>query len=322
MEDAASLDVLTQRDQVAASLCQRGDEVSYLPCTLDLLQIQHALNQNRPELVFNLTESLGGTDRLMAAATMLLDALQIPYTGCKTLSILRSGDKLSAKRELVKAGIATPRWFEPQSRYWQGKRSPVQPMPKRCIVKAIYEHASFGIDNESVVELIDEDLLVKMVTEKAIQDGTEYLIEEFIDGREFNLSLLEIDRKPRVLSPAEIDMRGLPDGFPRIVSAAAKWEEGSVQYIQTPRRFDFSDDDHVLIGKLKSTAIDCWELFELSGYARVDFRVTAEGEVYVLEINANPCLSKDAGFVAAAEQSGIGYDRLIQWIVGAAKKPC
>ncbi len=95
--DRSALDVLTQCREISQSLVRGGHEPTLVPCTLDWVAVQTELRRVNPDIVFNLVESLGGTDRLMAAATLLLDAMQLPYTGASTLAILRSGDKMQAK---------------------------------------------------------------------------------------------------------------------------------------------------------------------------------------------------------------------------------
>ena len=117
------------------------------------------------------------------------------------------------------------------------------------------------------------------------------------------------------LPPAEIDFAAFPDDKPHIVGYRAKWDADSFEYHHTPRRFDFPANDRPLLDRLSQLAIQCWREFGLRGYARVDFRVDEAGRPWILEINANPCLSPDAGFAAAVEQAGIGYDQAIERIV-------
>jgi D-alanine-D-alanine ligase len=121
-----------------------------------------------------------------------------------------------------------------------------------------------------------------------------------------------------VLPPAEIDFSAFAPGKPRIVGYRAKWAEDSDEYRQTPRRFDFPASDRTLLDRLSDLARACWNEFDLRGYARVDFRVDREGRPWILEINANPCLSPDAGFAAALQQAGIEYSAAIARIVGDA----
>src|SRR5262249_28596630 len=141
--------------------------------------------------------------------------------------------------------------------------------------------------------------------------GVECFAEEYIAGREFNLSLLTSqhgDGIPQILPPAEIDFSSFPTDRPRVVDYAAKWDERSFAFQNTPRRFDFQDADQPLLDILKTLAIECWKLFDLRGYARVDFRVDREGRPWILEVNTNPCLSPDAGFAAALAQANISFD--------------
>jgi D-alanine-D-alanine ligase len=121
-----------------------------------------------------------------------------------------------------------------------------------------------------------------------------------------------------VLPPAEIDFSAFPDGKPHIVGYRAKWEEGSFEYHHTPRRFSYPSEDTALLELLTGLAERCWREFGLRGYERVDFRVDGAGRPWILEVNANPCLSPDAGLAAAVEHSGMGYDRMIEAIVDDA----
>jgi D-alanine-D-alanine ligase len=144
-------------------------------------------------------------------------------------------------------------------------------------------------------------------------------VESYVEGREFNLALLEgPGRRPQVLPPAEIQFKSFPDGTPRIVGYAAKWEDDSEEFARTPRRFDFPEGDRELLDSLRQLALRCWSLFGLRGYARVDFRVDAQGLPWVLEVNTNPCLSPNAGFLAAAERAGLSPTEVIRRIVEGA----
>ena len=120
-----------------------------------------------------------------------------------------------------------------------------------------------------------------------------------------------------VLPPAEIEFRAFPIDRPRIVGYQAKWDEQSVEYQQTPRRFDFPPGDWPLLNRLRELSQQCWNRFGLRGYARVDFRVDADGVPWILEINTNPCLSPNAGFAAAVQQAGIPYEQVLARILNA-----
>jgi D-alanine-D-alanine ligase len=120
-----------------------------------------------------------------------------------------------------------------------------------------------------------------------------------------------------VLPVAEIRFEGFPTAKPTIVGYAAKWHPQSFEYRNTVRRFGIEPE---LAARLIGIARDCWQLFGLAGYARVDFRVDAAGTPWVLEVNANPCLSPDAGFAAALAQAGIAYVDAIAWLVADARQ--
>jgi D-alanine-D-alanine ligase len=144
--------------------------------------------------------------------------------------------------------------------------------------------------------------------------------EEYVHGREFNVSLLEVDGAPVVLPRAEILFENYAPGRPRVVGYGAKWDTGSDEYRDTPRSFDAEPEDAALSLRLDDLALGCWELFGLGGYARVDFRVDESGAPFVLEVNANPCLAPDAGFVAAAARAGRPFAEVMDALIAAAQR--
>jgi D-alanine-D-alanine ligase len=150
--------------------------------------------------------------------------------------------------------------------------------------------------------------------------GGACLAEVYIDGREFNLSLLAGEEGPEVLPPAEIRFDAYPPGKIRVVGYRSKWEEGSFEFANTPRTFAFTGKDEPLLAHLKELALACWNLFDLAGYARVDFRVDHQGRPWILEVNTNPCLSPDAGFFAAARQAGLAFPQVIARIIDQCQR--
>jgi D-alanine-D-alanine ligase len=183
------------------------------------------------------------------------------------------------------------------------------------IVKSLWEHASVGLEADNVVECRDDQMLEQAMAVRAPFLGGVCFADAFIEGREFNLSLLGSPQGPQVLSPAEIIFEGYAAGQPRIVGYRAKWDVDSEEFRHTPRSFDFGARDNPLLAELQVLALQCWQFFGLRGYARVDFRVDERGRPWILEINANPCLSPDAGFAAALARAGIDFTRVVEWIV-------
>ena len=185
------------------------------------------------------------------------------------------------------------------------------------IVKAVWEHGSLGLDESSVVKGSE---VARAIAERTERFGTAHFAEGYVEGREFNLALLEERGRPRALPIAEIVFEDWREGAPRIVGYDAKWTSDSAAYAGTPRRFGLEQEEPVLAAKLAKLAKSCWDLFNLAGYARVDFRVDGRGEPWILEVNVNPCLNPDAGFAAAAAASGLSYRHLIGRIIDAAPR--
>jgi D-alanine-D-alanine ligase len=195
---------------------------------------------------------------------------------------------------------------------------------KRWILKSLWEHASVGLDATSVIATSDSAVILRELESRLDRLGGDGFAEQYIDGREFNISLLDGGQEvapgasaPQVLPPAEIVFHNTDKwrDRPRIVNYDCKWNEESFEYQNTERVLDFGKDDVPLLERLADIARQCWMTFELRGYARVDFRVDAEGRPWVLEVNTNPCLSPDAGFAAAIDRAGISYPTAINRIV-------
>lgn len=301
-------DTLAEVRDVSEALGRLGYEPYPLSCSLDLRHLADSLAKLRPEAVFNLVESVEGKGRFIHLAPSVLDHMGLLYTGASTESLFVTSNKVVAKTLLEKAGIPTPPWMTSEALV-RGRR----PFPPPYIVKAVWEHASIGLDEDSVVW--DERALLEELSRREACLGDKCFAEAYVDGREFNLSLLQSQEGPLILPPAEILFEGYGPEKPRVTGYRAKWEEDSFEYANTPRTFSFPDEDRPLLRRLCDLAASCWSLFDLRGYARVDFRVDAGGNPWVLEINANPCLTTGGGFASTAEQGGFSYDRLIERIL-------
>jgi len=314
----ADQDVLVQVEEVRRALVDLGHEPVPVAVTLDLEPARRRLAAIRPDVVFNLVETLAGSDWLMLAATALLDTLGVPYTGAPTEALLLTTHKLLAKQRLLAAEIPTPAWIE-----GGGRRQGLDPAGEAAddwIVKAVREHASFGLDEDSVVYAQTASQVGARLAGETARLGRACFAERYIDGREFNLSVLAGPEGPQVLPPAEIDFADYPAGKPRVVGHRAKWEQGSFEFDHTPPRFDFPPSDAPLLERLRQIALRCWHAFGLRGYGRIDFRVDRHDRPWVLEINANCCLSPDAGFVAALDRASVGFPQAIARILDDARQ--
>jgi D-alanine-D-alanine ligase len=303
-------DVLVEVETVATALAALGYRPVPLPLGLDLAAAGRRLARLKPDFVFNLVESLEGQGRLIHLVPSLLDSLGLAYTGSGAEAIYLTSNKPLAKRLLRGEGIATPDW---------AAAGELPHFPGPYIVKSVWEHASIGLEDGSVTG--DIGALPTLLEERRRRLGGEWFVEAFVEGREFNLSLLGGPQDMQLLPPAEMCFVGYPAGKPRIINYAAKWDEHSFEFHATPRRFDFGAEDGDLLRRLAVTAEACWRLFDLRGYARVDCRIDGRGEVQVLEVNINPCLSPDAGFAAAAAQAGLDLPGIVARIIADRAEP-
>jgi D-alanine-D-alanine ligase len=305
-------DVLVQVEAVGAALLRLGHDPVPVPLSIDLQGAVERLQSICPDLVFNLVEAVQGRGQLIHLAPALLDYLQLPHTGASTEALFLTSNKILAKKQLAAANIATPPWVTGADAT-RGETA----FPTPGIIKSIWEHASIGLDEHSVIFAASHLRREFEQRRQVIAGGC--FVEAFIEGREFNVALLAGQQGPEVLPVAEIHFVDYPQDRPKVVGYRAKWDAASFEYHHTPRCFDFSAEDQGLLARLADLARDCWRLFELRGYARVDFRIDHTGQPWVLEVNANPCISPDGGFVAAAEQRGLSYDEVIARIIQDSK---
>lgn len=306
-------DVLVQTEVVCRALAKLGYEAVPMAFEDDLGTMTERLQAFDSALVFNLVETVSGTGRFIYLAPAVLDQLGLCYTGAATEAVFQTSNKTVAKRLLHLSAIPTPPW---QTVEGLQDGSPV--VAGTYIIKSVWEHASVGLDDDATVAVGSPGELLLEMRKRKEKLGGECFAELFIEGREFNLSLLEEQGLPRVLPPAEILFPEFPSEKLKMVGYAAKWEPDSFEYNHTPRCFDFPEDDSALIEHLANLARQCWDLFSLRGYARVDFRVDAADQPWVLEVNTNPCLSPDAGFAAAAQRADLSFEEVIARIVAAS----
>jgi D-alanine-D-alanine ligase len=299
-------DALTQVEFVAGELRKLARPVSVLATDLNLQATLAAITGANPACIFNLVESINRDGRLIHVVPALLAGARIRCTGSGSDALYLSSQKLLAKQWMRLHGIPTPQSFVPGDEKPTGNHT--------WIVKSVWEHASFGLDDGCVVNNLAA--VRARIDHSQAQYGGEWFAEQFIDGREFNIAVLEVDGQTRILPIAEMSFVDYPHGKPKIVGYAAKWDEAAPEYSATQRSFPALPDaqrDAIL-----DVTHKCWRAFGLSGYARVDIRMDAAGVPWVLEVNGNPCLSPDAGFIAAASEAGFPPGQVIESVVRAA----
>ena len=302
----SSADVLDQVKAVEEALITLGHEAVRIPFTRDLARFTGSIREKRIEAVFNLCETVDEDPTLAGHPAAVLEVAGIAFTGSPSHAITTTTDKVTAKRLLRAMGLSTPDYMiYPGSGHFNVSclRFPV-------IIKPRFEDASIGIDQESVCT--SETELKGAVGDFFARFGT-LLIEEYIEGREFNVSLFGYPDLA-VLPPAEIDFSRLPGHLHRIVGYRAKWDTTSIEYEATPRVFP-KNLPAGLAGELAAVARQCAHLFGLRDYGRVDVRVDDRGRIYVLEVNANPCLTPDAGFASACREADMPYAAMVDGLV-------
>jgi D-alanine-D-alanine ligase len=306
------LDALVQVRQVMEAIEKLHWAVRAEEVDLNLGRTLERLLETRPDCVFNLVESLNGRGELIGVVPALLESTAIPFTGSGSDAINLSSQKILAKRWMRLHDIPTPDWLTAAEAAGERKED-----NRSWIVKSLWEHASLGLDDGSVVQgHVATRRRLHYCTER---HGGTWFAEQYIDGREFNISIIEQNGQPYVLPIAEMTFVDYPANKPKIVGYPAKWDEDAPEYAATQRRFTVLDA--AVREQLVAVCKKCWALFGLRGYARVDIRMDSAHIPWVLEVNANPCLSRDAGFAAAATEAGFRYSQIIDMVLHAAVRP-
>lgn len=310
-DDALGVEgVLDQVEAVEKACLELGWMPRRVGVGPDLAAAIAQFEQPRPDVVFMMVESVGGDARLEAATTYLFEWLGLPYTGPPPLATAIALHKPSARAVLAAAGVAIPRGVVVES----GER-PFGGLSFPVIVKPSREDGSHGIRNESFAA--DEETARERVRYVIEQYAQPALVEEFVDGREFNVSLLGPPEDPQVLPLREI-CYSLPPGLPRLVSYEAKWKPGTVQYRGTPSGPAAGPTE--LVEAVGSIARAAYTAVGLRDYGRVDVRLDGTSKPVVIDINANPDLtpSGNLGLPGTAMEAGMSYPDLIRFIVDQA----
>jgi D-alanine-D-alanine ligase len=322
-DSAADLDVLVQCVEIETGLRNLGFTVERVPCTLNLEEARNRLIQARPDVVFNLVEALGGTDQLTSLAILLLESLHLKFTGAGCFDNMLAAVKTTIKPRLLELQLPTPAWISSAVPKWQGSGLAGR-YPTKVIVKSTSEHASFALQDDCIFSIPSGPEGTASLLQRLQQQSRRYnrvfFAEEYIDGREFHVGVLSEAGVPLVLPPSEIQFIDFPDEKPKIFGANAKWECESREYGATDRTFEFPQSDQVLLERLTSTARDCWMKCGFRGYGRIDFRVDASGQPWIVDINLNPRLTPGSCFGAALAELGVSFDEVLRRIVDEAMR--
>lgn len=289
-------------ETVAAALHELGYEPAVVEFAGDPAAWLDELISGNFRLAFNLCEGLSGHashEHLPAAA---VEFLGIPMTGARAQTLSFCLRKDSTNAFLRENGILVPDGFVARA----GEELP--PWSRfPAIVKPLAEDGSSGITRDCVVRGRRE---LRAALEKSYRHWSRMLVQRFVGGREFNIGIVG----DQVLPHSEIDFSGLPDGWPPVVTYAAKWDRGSAEDVGTVPRCPAPVSDR-LSARLARVALQVWRLVDGTGYARIDVRLDGHGWAYVIDVNPNPDLSAGAGLARQAAAAGWGYIDLVARIV-------
>ncbi len=293
---------------VVSTLREMGHDVHVAGVQADLSALSAALDEVKPHITFNLLEEFHNNSLYDHHITGYLELLRQAYTGCNPRGLMITHDKALSKKILAYHHICTPR-FQVIPRGVKARISRHLNYP--LIVKSLTEDGSFGIAHASVVQ--SEDKCLERIA--YLHDGlkTPVIVEEFIEGRELYVAVLG-NHRTEVLPTLEMNFGNVVKRSPRIATARVKWDW---QYAEE-RAIEIgvaNDLDDGLRRHVQRLARRIYRVLDITGYARIDFRVNDKGEVFVLEANANPDLAYGSEVSEAAEAANISYPRLLQKVL-------
>jgi D-alanine-D-alanine ligase len=305
--DLETADWKTEYD-VTKALRELGHDVLVLGVKDDLGAIREARDEFKPDIAFNLMEAFHEVGTFDMNVVSYLELLRLPYTGCNPRGMLLSRDKALSKKLLAYHRIPNPQ-FAVIKRHRAIRLTGKLRFP--AIVKSLTEESSSGIAQASVVD--DDARLKERVRFIHESLGTDAIVEQFIEGREMYVGVIGNERL-EVFPVWEMDFSRMPDGVHRIATSQAKWS-GKYQKKHGIRTAQAKDLSRAKAEEMQALAKRAFRALEMSGYARMDFRLDSDGNIYVLEANANPHLAFGEDLAESAKRAGLDYPDLIQRIL-------
>ncbi len=300
--------------QLEAALTALGHTSTRLMVDTDVQPLVTSLQKDPPDLVFNMAEAFAGKSALESNVAGLLNLLGLRYTGSSPAGLIVAGDKTLTKKVLTFHGLRTAKF----ATVYRGAVDWAGDISFPLIVKPPQEDASLGITGKSVVRNVQE--LLGKIAEMQTEFQQPALVEEFIDGREFYVGVLG-NVNVKALPVIELDFSGFPADRPKIASWEAKWgddgDEKGAEFAGTKSIFPTNVPEE-LATKMQTVAVEAFHALRLRDYARVDLRVTSEGEIYIIEVNPNCYLERSAEFSMAADKSGLDHTALVERILELA----
>ena len=297
----------TEYDVIRA-LKRLGHEVHALGVQSDLGMIRAAIEVLKPHIAFNLLEEFHGVALYDQAVVSYLELMRTPYTGCNARGMMLARDKVLTKKILGFHRIPVPAFaVMPMGRKARRPRKLEFPL----LVKSVSEEASRGISQASVVR--DDEKLVERVAHIHGNVGTDALVEQYIDGRELYVGVIG-NQRLRTFPTWEISFGSLVEDGEAIATEKVKFDL-DYQHRKGVKTGPALDLPESVERRVQRLCRRIYRVMELSGYARIDLRVTADGQIYVLEANPNPNLEREEDFAVSAKAAKVSYTALIERIL-------
>jgi D-alanine-D-alanine ligase len=315
IDDLSPQEALALKAEYDIVQCLRklGHEPRALGVQDEFLPIRDAVEEFKPDVVFNLLEEFHSNMLFDQNVVSLLELLRVPYTGCNPRGLVLARSKSLGKKLLAYHRIPVPD-FLVIPRGHRTRRPKKLEFP--LIVKSLLEHSSFGIAQASLVK--DDEELAERVAFVHDSVGTDAIAEQFIEGREIYVGVLGNDRLV-ALPPIELVFEKMPANAPLIATAKVKHD---VAY-QQKRGIALKAAEGIgpdVMERIARLAKRIYKTLELEGYARIDFRLSASNIPYFLDANPNPDISDGEELASAAALIGMSYGDLISRILSLAMK--
>ena len=299
----------TEYDVITA-LKSMGHEVYPVGLQSDLAVIANAREEHKPHVAFNLLEEFDGHALFDQHVVSYLELLKQPYTGCNPRGLTLAHDKALTKKILSFHRIAVPGFgvFPKGQKVARPAR-----LKFPLLVKSVIEEGSVGISQASVVH--DDEKLAERVEFIHRTTDSHAIAEQYIEGREIYVSVIG-NKRLQTYTPWELVIKNLPDGSLNIATGRLKWNpdyQKKVGLVTKPA--DLSEE---LQRKLESISKRIYRHLNLSGYARMDYRLSNDGQFYLLEANPNPQIARNEDFADSAAHCGLSYCQLLQKILTLA----
>ncbi len=306
LSDKDKIEIKTEYD-VTSTLKKMGHEVYPVGLYNQLNVIGNALMEYKPHIAFNLLEEFHGYPLYDQHVVSYLELMKQAYTGCNPRGLTLAHDKALTKMILAYHRLQVPNFavFPINRKVKRPKR-----LTFPLLVKSISEEGSVGIAQASVVH--DDEKLTQRVEFIHRQNKTAAIAEQYIKGREIYVGLIG-NQNIQMYAPWELVMEKLPEGAENIATLKVKWDPAYQEKVGVvTRAAELTAEQHKTLERLSKRI---YRYLFLSGYARLDFRMTEEGQFYLLEANPNPQIACHEDFSDSAAHSGVPYDHLLQKII-------